>query len=91
MSNLATKISFTEPFINRFSVDLSQNNYATHSPAQLCDVFSLLFLDRKIYSTSGGEVLFTKMDQEAEMDIKVLYLFTFFIFFIVKSLSYARL
>ena len=31
----------------------------------------LLFLDRKIYSTSGGEVLFTKMDQEAEMDIKV--------------------
>lgn len=27
--------------------------------------------DRKIYSTSGGEVLFTKMDQEAEMDIKI--------------------
>lgn len=37
-------------------------------------IFSLAFLDRKIYSTSGGEVLFTKMDQEAEMDIKVLCL-----------------
>lgn len=37
-------------------------------------IFSLVFLDRKIYSTSGGEVLFTKMDQEAEMDIKVLCL-----------------
>lgn len=37
-------------------------------------IFSLAFLDRKIHSTSGGEVLFTKMDQEAEMDIKVLCL-----------------
>lgn len=37
-------------------------------------IFSLASLDRKIYSTSGGEVLFTKMDQEAEMDIKVLCL-----------------
>lgn len=37
-------------------------------------IFSLAFSDRKIYSTSGGEVLFTKMDQEAEMDIKVLCL-----------------
>ena len=37
-------------------------------------IFSLAFLDRKIYSTSGGKVLFTKMDQEAEMDIKVLCL-----------------
>ncbi|XP_068744781.1 neurogenic locus Notch protein-like isoform X1 [Montipora capricornis] len=27
--------------------------------------------DMKIYSPSGGEVLFTKMDQEAEMDIKI--------------------
>ena len=41
-------------------------------------IFSLAFLDRKIYSTSGGEVLFTKMDQEAEMDIKVLRLSTDF-------------
>lgn len=34
--------------------------------------FSLLFhSDKRLYSTSGGEVLFTKLDQEAEMDIKV--------------------
>ena len=34
--------------------------------------FSFLFhSDKRLYSTSGGEVLFTKLDQEAEMDIKV--------------------
>lgn len=27
--------------------------------------------DRRLFLASGGEVLFTKMDQEAEMDIKV--------------------
>ncbi|XP_073240537.1 uncharacterized protein [Porites lutea] len=27
--------------------------------------------DKRLYSTSGGEVLFTKLDQEAEMDIKI--------------------
>ena len=53
-------------------------------------IFSLAFLDRKIYSTSGGEVLFTKMDQEAEMDIKVLSLYRFFIFILEKSLSHVH-
>ena len=34
--------------------------------------FPFLFhSDKRLYSTSGGEVLFTKLDQEAEMDIKV--------------------
>ena len=33
--------------------------------------FFLFHLDKRLYSTSGGEVLFTKLDQEAEMDIKV--------------------
>lgn len=36
------------------------------------------FSDKKLYSTSGGEVLFTKMDQEAEMDIKVRRTFNHF-------------
>ena len=33
--------------------------------------FFLFRSDKRLYSTSGGEVLFTKLDQEAEMDIKV--------------------
>ena len=33
--------------------------------------FFLFHSDKRLYSTSGGEVLFTKLDQEAEMDIKV--------------------
>lgn len=34
-------------------------------------LFFLFPSDKRLYSTSGGEVLFTKLDQEAEMDIKV--------------------
>ena len=49
--------------------------FASHTPLFVW-FFNFLFFflfhsDKRLYSTSGGEVLFTKLDQEAEMDIKV--------------------